>query len=211
MPRVTDEYRQAKKTEIIAAAMRVLERQGVSRTSMNDIIAESGMSAGAIYSHFRSKAELAATIGETVMSAQINELRKLPSRDPEETLRTSLRLVARRVRRNEMVPRIVLQFWAEATTDETLRAVMVTALKRQADMFRRAISDWAEATCAHPDEREKELDRVARCMVSLSQGYLLRIALFDNVDPDLYVDSIRMTLAESRPVEHPDVDESADG
>ena len=54
MPKVTDEYRIAKREEIADAALRAFRRKGFQGASMADIIAESGLSAGAIYGHFAS-------------------------------------------------------------------------------------------------------------------------------------------------------------
>ena len=49
MPKVTDEYRVARRDEIIDVAIRCFLRQGYARTSVADLVAESGLSAGAIY------------------------------------------------------------------------------------------------------------------------------------------------------------------
>src|ERR1700712_2984884 len=58
MPKVTEEHRDARRREIITAAIRLFARQGFQATSMADIIAESGLSAGAIYGYYKSKDEL---------------------------------------------------------------------------------------------------------------------------------------------------------
>src|SRR6187402_3962293 len=62
MPKVTEKYREARRDEIALAAIRCLERKGVRETSIADIVAESGLSTGAIYSHFTNKGELARYI-----------------------------------------------------------------------------------------------------------------------------------------------------
>ena len=41
--------------EIIAAAMRLISRQGFHRTSMSQIAEEAGLTKGAPYCHYRSK------------------------------------------------------------------------------------------------------------------------------------------------------------
>ena len=55
MPKVSEEYRTARRSEIARAALRCFARKGFDATSMADIIAESGLSAGAIYGHYKSK------------------------------------------------------------------------------------------------------------------------------------------------------------
>lgn len=54
-PRVDSKER---RVEIIEAAMRCLLRSGYHRTSMDDIVAESGLSKGTIYWHFKNKKDL---------------------------------------------------------------------------------------------------------------------------------------------------------
>lgn len=53
----------SRRDEILAAAKRVIAEQGYSDTSMRDIAEASGLLAGSLYSHFRSKAAL---VGEIV-------------------------------------------------------------------------------------------------------------------------------------------------
>ena len=49
MPKVSEQHREARRDQIVDAALRCFSRKGFQRTSMADIIAESGLSAGAIY------------------------------------------------------------------------------------------------------------------------------------------------------------------
>jgi AcrR family transcriptional regulator len=50
--------RDEKKTTVFKAGMKVLREKGVSKTSMNDIIRESGLSKGGVYHYFPSKNDL---------------------------------------------------------------------------------------------------------------------------------------------------------
>jgi TetR/AcrR family acrAB operon transcriptional repressor len=58
MVRKTKEAALATREALIDAAERVFRRSGVTRTSLADVAAEAGMTRGAIYWHFRDKAEL---------------------------------------------------------------------------------------------------------------------------------------------------------
>jgi AcrR family transcriptional regulator len=51
-PRVSEEYKREKKLEILTAARRVFIRKGYTRTVMQDIMDEAGMSRGAVYAYF---------------------------------------------------------------------------------------------------------------------------------------------------------------
>jgi TetR/AcrR family acrAB operon transcriptional repressor len=58
MVRRTKEAALATREALIDAAERAFRRRGVTRTSLADVAAEAGMTRGAIYWHFRDKAEL---------------------------------------------------------------------------------------------------------------------------------------------------------
>jgi TetR/AcrR family acrAB operon transcriptional repressor len=58
MVRKTKEEAQETRNRILDAAEQVFQRQGVSRTSLADIAAEAGVTRGAIYWHFKNKADL---------------------------------------------------------------------------------------------------------------------------------------------------------
>lgn len=58
MPRVTVEHEQEVRGRIVEAALRVFGDRGFHRATMQDIVRESGLSIGAIYTYFKSKDEL---------------------------------------------------------------------------------------------------------------------------------------------------------
>ena len=55
---VKDNTRDDKKSLVLDAGIKVLREKGISKTSMNDIIRESGLSKGGVYHYFSSKDEL---------------------------------------------------------------------------------------------------------------------------------------------------------
>ena len=77
MPKVTDEYRIAKREEIADAALRAFRRKGFQGASMADIIAESGLSAGAIYGHFASKGDIILDVATRVVGARVDDVQQL--------------------------------------------------------------------------------------------------------------------------------------
>ena len=58
--------------QIVAAATRVLARQGYARTSLLDIAREAGMSKGALHYHFPSKEELVSKVLESALESIAN-------------------------------------------------------------------------------------------------------------------------------------------
>jgi len=58
VPKVTEAYLDQRRQQIIEAAFRCFARKGFHQTTMRDIYAEAGLSAGAIYHYFTSKDEI---------------------------------------------------------------------------------------------------------------------------------------------------------
>jgi len=57
MPRVSAAHEQAVRDRIVAAAIRVFTDRGYGAT-VKDVVRDSGLSVGAIYTYFKSKEEL---------------------------------------------------------------------------------------------------------------------------------------------------------
>lgn len=68
MPRVSDDYLNARRQEIIDAAHRVCLRKPVSVVTMSDIIAETGMAQGGIYRYFEDL--------DSIFSAMLADMRE---------------------------------------------------------------------------------------------------------------------------------------
>ena len=58
MPRVSAQHEQAVRDRIVRAAIEVFAEHGFHRATMQDIVRQSGLSVGAIYTYFKSKSEL---------------------------------------------------------------------------------------------------------------------------------------------------------
>src|ERR1700712_4865389 len=74
MPKVSEQHREARRDQILDAAIACIARTGFHRTSMADIIAESGLSAGAIYLQFAGKQDIALAVGKRVLGNRLTEV-----------------------------------------------------------------------------------------------------------------------------------------
>ncbi|WP_163102477.1 TetR/AcrR family transcriptional regulator [Peribacillus alkalitolerans] len=57
-PIVSDEYKEKKKKEILKSALACFAKKGFEAATIDDIVAHSGISKGAIYNYFKSKDEI---------------------------------------------------------------------------------------------------------------------------------------------------------
>jgi AcrR family transcriptional regulator len=76
-PRVTKEGKAKTRDKILDAAEALYMRKSFSETSMNDIVAESGLSKGALYNHFNSKEELIVAIYDRFMYRTLGQLKTM--------------------------------------------------------------------------------------------------------------------------------------
>ncbi len=72
MPKISAEKRTERRRQILNAAWRCFQREGLHVTTMNDIIGASGLSAGAVYSYFENKEDLILA----ALTTSLSELRE---------------------------------------------------------------------------------------------------------------------------------------
>src|SRR6476469_8748019 len=90
MPRLSDTTRAQRRQHILTSAWRCFSRDGFHATSMDDIIAATGMSSSAVYRYFRSKEEIIRASAEEGV-VKVGEifvvlLDRDPCPDPAETV-----------------------------------------------------------------------------------------------------------------------------
>jgi AcrR family transcriptional regulator len=61
---VSEQHLAARRQQILDAAVALFSERGFARTSMSDVVRESGLSMGAVYRYFPSKADLVIAVGE---------------------------------------------------------------------------------------------------------------------------------------------------
>jgi TetR/AcrR family transcriptional regulator, transcriptional repressor of aconitase len=82
MPRVSDEHLEMRRDQILDAARICFSRKGFHQSSMQDVIRESGLSAGAIYRYFKSKDEIIAALATRTASSFDDVFEELATQDP---------------------------------------------------------------------------------------------------------------------------------
>jgi AcrR family transcriptional regulator len=194
MPKVTDAYRAARRDEIIDAALRAFAAKGFERTSMADIITESGLSAGAIYGHFAGKKELFSAVAtRTLRSRRLEvEAERAGGRilTPGEVLTTILRGM-----RDGFDTRLLVQLWAAAAADSEIRDSVGVPIAFVHETFASAVRPWFEA---HPERANGDIDeaieRLVPIMLALGQGFMIQRQVFADFDDDRYLETVREVL-----------------
>jgi AcrR family transcriptional regulator len=186
MPKVSAAHRDARRQQIIEAAVACFAREGFHRTSMQDIIKQSRLSAGAIYRYFAGKDAIVEAIAE---ERHAHESALLAQAIAHDDLAAGFRQLAHayfdwlRDPRERRRRRVTVQIWAEA-----LRSTRVAAI------VQRGLAQRAPATKAlKAAQRHGQLptgldaDALSRFMLAVIQGFVLQQAWEPSVDIDRFL------------------------
>lgn len=191
MPKVSDAHREARREEILAAALRVLSERGYRRTSMADVIAEAGLSAGAIYGHFEGKQELFLAVARSVLARRRDELESVIRQGSPPAPGEALGILLRGLVTGGIDTRVLVQVWGEATTDPDVRAMVNDQVHVIRGAFEDAVRAWG---AAHPERLPEGPDaavgRLMPVMLGLAQGFLVQRAVFDHFDDEAYLATV---------------------
>ena len=185
MPKISDERRAARRTQILEAAWACFQRQGLHATTMDDIIRAAGLSAGAVYSYFPSKEELIlAAVTESlggIRDLVAPTLTADPLPPPDELVRRITGAVAVFTEREGYdLRRIALLGWSEAQRNERLRETMRTFYLPFRARLEAAAEGWRASGLLAADASPPE---VARTLLSLILGYVVQSALLGDLSP----------------------------
>ncbi|SDU81672.1 DNA-binding transcriptional regulator, AcrR family [Jiangella alkaliphila] len=174
VPRVSEAHLAARRQQILEAAWRCFSRQGFHATSMQDVFAESGMSAGAVYRYFPSKADLVRTTAEGIAGIAEDAFQELLAEDPvprpDESLRRVLLHVTQLTTSHELDrTKIALHVWSEAVRDPEIRGIVTIVADRIADRWAQLAQRWRDAGYLPADADTRQ---VARTMYGVMIGFV---------------------------------------
>jgi AcrR family transcriptional regulator len=204
MPRVSADHLEARRDEIVRAALRRFAENGFHATSVRDVISESGLSAGAVYSYFPSKAELVAGAVEPILEALTGVLDAVVV-DTDESLeegRTPAETVAEVLRRIYPIAvggeldytRIAVTAWAEGLRDPAVRAIAEQTYGTVRGRLTHRVARWRDAGHLAADVDAEALGQV---LFSTLVGFVLQHALLGDVDLDRYATALCLLLPRS--------------
>ena len=190
MPRISAAHEQQVRDRIISAAVTVFSEKGYHRATIADVVHRSGLSVGAIYTHFRNKEELFLQSCDLISGQGLDELgmRLAPLTSSADRLRAAVAYYVETIDEFDDAPGQVglIRAWAEAGEEPGVRDMLVRRRERlvgaaqlliQEGMARGELPIWLD------------VDAVARGFMALLDGLLLqRIEAGDAYRPE---DSMR--------------------
>lgn len=189
MPKVGEEHREQRRRAILEAALVCFDRRGLHGTTMQDIVAESALSAGAIYTYFDSKNAIIAAIAADRHAGE------------REVLDAALAIDDTRAALHSFVNaffdwfsdpdeqrrrRVNVYVWAEALHSPDVGAIVTEGIAPIAEVT--AAIEVAARSGRFPAHIDPE--SFARTVMALIQGFVLQQAW----DPGIDVDRFRATV-----------------
>jgi AcrR family transcriptional regulator len=189
---VSEEYREARRTQVLEAAKACFARSGFHQASMDDICRAAGLSMGAVYRYFPRKEAIIDALARIDLERDLAIIRSLSSEG-------SARAALERMVDAFFAPRpgggappaLQVELWAEAARNPELRkaanALIDGVAAALAEVIRRG-------------QREGEIDPgidpgvTARAMVSLHAGAVLQEAAGNAPPPSGYIATVKALL-----------------
>lgn len=190
MPKVSDAHRESRRDQILDAAVTCFLRRGVRATTMAEIIAESELSAGAIYGYFEGKQELAVAVMRREVAnrrAEVDALSDGATIRPEQVIRMIAGSIAGKV----STPALIVQMWGEAASDPDFEQIAAAAFGALGELHGAHLTRWLEASRGlGGDEAARQAQLLLPVLLSLVQGFILQRALVPGFDDERYLDGV---------------------
>jgi TetR/AcrR family transcriptional regulator, transcriptional repressor of aconitase len=200
MPKISDEQRQARRDQILAAAWRCFARRGIHATSMEEIIREADLSAGAVYLYYKGKDELILAAIETYMS-QLRGLllpilmqQDLPP--PTSLTREITAAIASHTRQRGLdLNIIILMCWSEAQSNLKVKKLISGFQLNYREVLIRAVHKWQKQ--GHLSKAGQPVE-VGKALLSFFLGYIVQSALLGRIEPEVAAAGIAGLMGNSR-------------
>ena len=173
MPKISPAHEQQRRTQILNAAMACFARQGYHATAMDDVVRESSLSVGAIYSYFPSKEDLFLALCDDRAEqtlAYLNELFRRPGPMADKTRAAVDYFFNLLSEQLTTLARVSTEFMAAAVVSKRVK-------ERQARRVEsvRQFMHWmlTEAQREGEIRQDVDIEAAAELMMSLNEGLVL--------------------------------------
>jgi AcrR family transcriptional regulator len=211
MPRVSQEHEQEVRDRIVRAALQVFGERGFHRATMQDIVRESGLSVGAIYTYFKSKSDLILAGCDLITDQELAQLgaRLASVTGYRDRIAAAIgywfdNLAVEQTDRGSGF--LILQAWAEAETDPAIREML---LRRRRETVTSIVLVLQEGVMRGELPAWLDVASVSQALSALLDGMLIEAAeegaAYRRSDHERRILSLLETLlaAKSAPIPEP--------
>ncbi|MCX4789564.1 TetR/AcrR family transcriptional regulator [Streptomyces sp. NBC_01221] len=182
MPRVSQAHLDARRRQILDASRRCFINNGFHATSMQDILREADMSAGAVYRYFRGKDDIIAAIGSDALgefTAAFDSVLGNGASSPLDGALGQMLDVIHRLDATQDVAKLILTVWGEGARSPELSRFFAATFDQVRRLVVRAVEEQQEVGLLPGDA---SADGVARVLIGMLHGYVIQLALLGDAD-----------------------------
>jgi TetR/AcrR family transcriptional regulator, transcriptional repressor of aconitase len=198
MPRVSQEHLAARRRQILDAARRCFVRNGFHATSMQDVLAEANLSAGAVYRYFRSKEDIVEAIAaEAVaeLTAAFEAVFDPNAPPPLEEVLGAILATLERLTATQDLARMIVQVEGEAIRSPAVAERMTKAAHGIRAFLTRLVEAYQDRGLMR---RDVPAEHVGRVLTSFVPGFLAQRALLGDVDAAMFQNGLHALLTAHR-------------
>ncbi|MGH8447201.1 MAG: TetR/AcrR family transcriptional regulator [Solimonas sp.] len=190
MPIRTKQHMDDVKEDILQALLRCIARKGIADTTIADLIAESGLSAGAIYRHFENKDALLIGLMRHRVKAVTEEivLEELGSFDFWKFIDWTLKRVAE----TQHVYLVDLEFASLARVNPKVRTIYLSLEKTWVAMLKKCLATLPDAKVLF--DNEEILDDLVEALRATGNHVILRRMIGQKVDVQSFRRQVEMNI-----------------
>jgi TetR/AcrR family transcriptional regulator, transcriptional repressor of aconitase len=200
VPKVSQQHKDARRAQILDAARRCFVRDGFHRASMQDILDEAGLSAGAVYRYFASKSDMIVAIATQNLEDMVGVLRGAVAHcDGTRGLGAAiaeLLTAAAGKHREHQLATVALMVWSEALRNPVLAERLTAAgasLRHDLALIVTEQQQRGALPCDVPAET------LAGPVLAILPGFLLTLALWGPQAVDGFSDAVQALWPTPKP------------
>jgi len=195
MPKVTRQHQEARKNQIIDAAIECFSKKGFHQSSMQDIVRESGLSPGAIYLYFKSKEEIIKTTADERHKNEKDTITEaFGSSNPDIALSQLVEiffnsLLNPNVRKQR---NIGIQLWGEALSNPHIYSIVHQSMNDSKNILTEMLKTYLKQENLPQD---LSIEYIARVILAQFQGFVLQVVFDENIDVEKYIKAVKQIIS----------------
>lgn len=205
MARVSQEHLDARRRQILDGAALCFARNGFHATSMQDVLKEVDLSAGAVYRYFSGKEELIGAIVTEVLDEIRDTFETAAQQRPLPPPDVLMGWVMNKILNmkpglmhegQSVLPRLIVQVWTETLRNDDLSRVINEGYVKVRAAWGKVVKGYQDAGMMRDDVPPES---VARTMIALAQGFVAQMALFGPLPVEVLQEGLRGLMSMGEP------------
>jgi AcrR family transcriptional regulator len=181
MPKVSEQYKEEKRNQIIESALKCFGEKGYQATIIDDIVKDSNISKGAIYNYFTSKEEIylqLLQINTNTFFDEVAQENALLKSAKEKLINIFRRFKSQDLsEETQQGRRVYIEFWLYGSRQDDLRVILEERYNKFIDYIDSIIRDGQSA-----GEFKKDIDpqNISRIFWGIRDGNVLHYSFLGN-------------------------------